>query len=134
MSVAGDLKMATRKTSKVWDYFELEGNGNILCKLCNVKSAYNNVTGAMRKHIQYRHVCVSWRLAKCQSCHTLQPAAAVRDLIRAVYSSKRRPTSVVVRDFQALFETVCLLVVISLLACDFSSCRACFFFQVQNRL
>ncbi len=51
--------MATRKTSKVWDYFELEGNGNILCKLCNVKSAYNNVTGAMRKHIQYRHVCVS---------------------------------------------------------------------------
>ncbi len=75
---------------------------------------------------------LAWRLAKakCQSCHTLtlQPAAAVRDPIRAVYSSKRRPTSVVVRDFQDLFETVCLLVVISLRACDFSSCRAGFFF------
>ncbi len=80
---------------------------------------------------------LAWRLAKakCQSCHTLQPAAAVRDPIRAVYSSKRRPTSVVVWDFQAFFETVCLLVtlVISLRACDFSSCRARFF-QVQNRL
>ncbi len=33
---------------------------------------------------------LAWRLAKakCQSCHTLQPAAAVRDPIRAVYSSK----------------------------------------------
>ncbi len=81
---------------------------------------------------------LAWRLAKakCQSCHTLQPAAAVRDPIRAIYSSKQRPTSVVVRDFQALFETVCLLVtlVISLHACDFSSCRVLFFFQVQNRL
>ncbi len=78
---------------------------------------------------------LAWRLAKakCQSCHTLQPAAAVRDPICAVYSSKRRPTSVVVQDFQALFENVCLLVVISLRACDFSSCRALFFFQVQNR-
>ncbi len=77
---------------------------------------------------------LAWRLAnasKCQSCHRLQPAAAVRDPIRAVYSSKRRPTSVVVRDFQALFETVCLLVVISLRACDFSSCRVLF---LQNRL
>ncbi len=72
---------------------------------------------------------LAWRLAKakCQSCHTLQPAAAVRDPIRAVYSSKRRPTSVVVRDFQDLFQTVCLFVVISLRACDFSSCRALFF-------
>ncbi len=78
---------------------------------------------------------LAWRLAKdkCQSCHTLQPAAAVRDPIYAVYSSKRRPTSVVVWDFQALFETVCLLVVIYLRACDFSSCRV-LFFQVQNRL
>ncbi len=34
---------------------------------------------------------LAWRLAKaskCQSCHTLQPAAAVRDPIHAVYSSK----------------------------------------------
>ncbi len=33
---------------------------------------------------------LAWRLAKakCQSCHTLQPAAAVRDPICAVYSSK----------------------------------------------
>ncbi len=71
---------------------------------------------------------LAWRLAKakCQSCHTLQPAAAVRDPIRAVYSSKGRPTSVVLRDFQALLETVCLLVAISLRACDFSSCRALF--------
>ncbi len=135
MSVAGgELKMTTRK---VWDYFELEGNGKVFCKLCNVKLAYNNFTGAMRNHIQYRHVsyALAWRLAKakCQSCHTPQPVAAVRDPIHAVYSSKRRPTSVVLRDFQDLFETVCLLVtlVISLRACDFSSCRALF---LQNRL
>ncbi len=104
--------MTMRKTSKVWDYFELEGNGKVLCKLCNVKLAYNNFTGAMRNHIQYRMYALARRLAKakCQSCHTLQPAAAVRDPIRAVYPSKRRPTSVVVRDFQALFETVCLFV------------------------
>ncbi len=123
MSVAAS---STRKTSEVWDYFELEGNGKVLCKLCNVKLAYNNFTGAMRNHIQYRHVCVSLEAsqAKCQSCQTLQPVAAVHDPIHAVYSSKRRPTSVVLRDFQALFETVCLLVtlVISLRACDFSSC------------
>ncbi len=121
--------MATRKTSKVWDYFELEGEWKYFCVNCVMSN---------RLTIMLLELCVSifntgmyalaWRLAKCQSCHTLQPAAAVRDLIRAVYSSKRRPTSVVVRDFQALFETVCLLVVISLLACDFSSCRACFFF------
>ncbi len=123
----GKLEMTTRRTSKVWDYFELEGNGKVVCKLCNVKLAYNNFTGAMRNHIQYRHVCVSL------SYSILQPAAAVRDPSHAVYSSKRRPTSVVVRDFQALFETVCLLV-ISLCACDFSSCRARFFFQVENRL
>ncbi len=102
------------------------------CKLCNVKLAYNNFTGAMRNHIQYTYA-LAWSLAKakCQSWHTLQPVAAVRDPIRAVYSSKRRPTSVVVRDFQALLETVCLLVFISLSACDFSSCRARF---LQNRL
>ncbi len=108
MSVAAS---STRKTSKVWDYFELEGNGKVLCKLCNVKLAYNNFTGAMRKLIIFNTgtYALAWRLAKakCQSCHTLQPAAAVRDPIRAVYSSKRRPTLVVVRDFQALFETVC---------------------------
>ncbi len=109
MSVAAS---STRKTSKVWDYFELEGNGKVLCKLCNVKLAYNNFTGAMRNHIQYRHVCVSLEASQSQMSNT-QPAAAVRDPIRAVYTSKRRPTSVVVRDFQALFETVCLLVVIS---------------------
>ncbi len=44
--------MTTRKTSKVWDYFELEGNGNVFCKLCNVKLAYNNFTGAMRNHMR----------------------------------------------------------------------------------
>ncbi len=35
---------------------------------------------------------LAWRLAKaskCQSCHTLQPAAAVRDPIHAVYSSNQ---------------------------------------------
>ncbi len=107
MSVAAS---STRKTSKVWDYFELEGNGKVLCKLCNVKLAYNNFTGAMRNHIQYTYALAwSQAKAKCQSCHTLQPAAAVRDPIRAVYSSKRRPTSVVVRDFQALFKlSACL--------------------------
>ncbi len=127
----GELKMTTQKTSKVWDYFELEGNGKVVCKLCNVRLAYNNSTGAMRNHIQYRHICVSLEASQSQQmsiCHTLQPDAAVRDPIHAVYSSKRRPTSVVVRDFQALFETVCLLVVISLRACNFSSCRVRFFF------
>ncbi len=58
--------MTTRKTSKVWDYFELEGNGKVLCKLCNVKLAYNNFTGAMRNHIQYRHVCVSLEASQSQ--------------------------------------------------------------------
>uniref|UniRef100_A0A671L3S2 BED-type domain-containing protein n=1 Tax=Sinocyclocheilus anshuiensis TaxID=1608454 RepID=A0A671L3S2_9TELE len=60
-------KMTTRKTSKVWDYFELEGNGKVLCKLCNVKLAYNNSTGAMRNHIQYRHVGVRLDLEASQS-------------------------------------------------------------------
>ncbi len=58
----GELKMTTRKTSKVWDYFELEGNGNVFCKLCNVKLAYNNFTGAMRNHIQYRHAGAPLRI------------------------------------------------------------------------
>ncbi len=81
--------MTTRKTSKVWDYFELEGNGKVLCKLCNVKLAYNNFTGAMRNHIQYRHVCVSLEASQSQmSIMSLQPAAAVHDPIHAVYSSK----------------------------------------------
>ncbi len=62
----GELKMTTRKTSKVWDYFGLEGNGKVLCKLCNVKMAYNNFTGAMRNHIQYRHVCVSLEASQSQ--------------------------------------------------------------------
>ncbi len=84
----GKLKMTTRKTSKVWDYFELEGNGKVLCKLCNVKLAYNNFTGAMRNHIQYRHVCVSLEASQSHVNHVIQPAAAVRDPIRAVYSSK----------------------------------------------
>ncbi len=69
----------------------LLGNGNVFCKLCNVKLAYNNFTGAMRNHIQYRHVCVSLEASQSQmsimSCHTLQPVAAVRDPIRAVYCS-----------------------------------------------
>ncbi len=121
MSVAAS---STRKTSKVWDYFELEGNGKVLCKLCNVKLAYNNFTGAMRNHIQYRHVCVSLEAAKakCQSCQHYKPALRSAILSALSIPSKRRPTSVVVRDFQALFETVCLLVVISLRACDFASC------------
>ncbi len=131
----GELKMTTRKTSKVWDYFELEGNGNVFCKLCNVKLAYNNFTGAMRNHIQYRHVCVNLEASRSQMSimsYTTTCRCGPRSYpIRDVYSSKRRPTSVVVRDFQALFETVCLLVVISLRACDFSSCRALF---LQNRL
>ncbi len=130
MSVAAS---STRKTSKVWDYFELEGNGNVFCKLCNVKLAYNNFTGAMRNHIQYRHVCVSLEASQSQMSimsHTTTCRCGPRSHPH-VYSSKRRPTSVVVRDFQALFETVCLLVVISLCACDFSSCRALF---LQNRL
>ncbi len=81
----GELK----KTSKVCDYFELEGNGKVLCKLCNVRLAYNNFTGAMRNHIQYRHVCVSLEASQSQmSIMSLQPAAEVRDPIRAVYSSK----------------------------------------------
>ncbi len=63
MSVAAS---STRNTSKVWDYFELEGNGKVLCKLCNVKLAYNNFTGAMRNHIQYRHVCVSLEASQSQ--------------------------------------------------------------------
>ncbi len=63
MSVAAS---STRKTSKVWDSFELEGNGNVFCKLCKVKLAYNNFTGAMRNHIQYRHVCVSLEASQSQ--------------------------------------------------------------------
>ncbi len=62
----GELKMTTRKTSKVWDYFELEGNWKVLCKLCNVKLAYNNSTGAMRNHILYRHVCISLEASQSQ--------------------------------------------------------------------
>ncbi len=129
----GELKMTTWKTSKVWDYFELEGNGKVLCKLCNVKLAYNSFTGAMRNHIQYRHVCVSLEASQSQMS-IMSYTTTCHDPIRAVYSSKRRPTSVVVQDFQALFETVCLLVVISLCACDFSSCRALFFFFVKCRI
>ncbi len=80
---------------------------------------------------------LAWRLAKakCQSCHVIHYnlPLRVRDPIRAIYSSKRRPTSVVVRDFQALFENCLLLVtlVISLHACDFSSCRVLFFFKCR---
>ncbi len=63
--IAASSKITTRKT-KVWDYFELEGNGKVLCKLCNVKLAYNNSTGAMRNHIQYRHVGVSLEASQSQ--------------------------------------------------------------------
>ncbi len=101
-----ELKKTTRKTSQVWDYFELEGNGKVVCELCKVRLAYNNSTGAMRSHTGT--YALAWRLAKarkCQSCHTLQHVAAVRDPIRAVYSSKRRPTSVVMRDFQNHLES-----------------------------
>ncbi len=113
--------MTTQKTSKVWDYFELEGNGKVVCKLCNVRLAYNNSTGAMRNHIQYRHVCVSLEASQSQQM-SIMSYTTTRHCSPRSHSSKRRQTSVVVRDFQALFETVCLFVVISLRACDFSSC------------
>ncbi len=128
MSVAAS---STRKTSKVWDYFELEGNGKVLCKLCNVRLTYNNFTGAMRNHIQCRHVCVSLEASQSQMSimsYTTTCRCDPRSYPR-VYSSKRRPTSVVLRDLQALLETVCLLVVISLCACDFSSSRALFLLE-----
>ncbi len=62
MSVAASSKWPRERP----DYFELEGNGNVFCKLCNVKLAYNNFTGAMRNHIQYRHVCVSLEASQSQ--------------------------------------------------------------------
>ncbi len=132
MSVAAS---STRKTSKVWDYFELEGNGNVFCKLCNVKLAYNNFTGAMRNHIQYRHVCVSLEASQSQMSimsYTNVTTCRWRSAIPSV------PSIPLNEDplrwwcgISRIFRTVCLLVVISLRACDFSSCRALF---LQNRL
>ncbi len=72
--------MTTRKTSKVWNYFELEGNGKVLCKLCNVKLAYNNFTGAMRNPIQYTYA-LAWSLAKPNVNHVIHYNLPLRSAI-----------------------------------------------------
>ena len=51
--------MTFRKTSAVWQYFDLENENKVVCRLCQNKLAYNHSTRAMHNHIQHRHVDVN---------------------------------------------------------------------------
>ena len=51
--------MASRKTSVVWRYFNLENENKVVCRLCQKQLAYNHSTGAMRNHIRLKHLDVN---------------------------------------------------------------------------
>ncbi len=72
MSVAAS---STRKTSKVWDYFEVEGNGNVFVNC--VMSNWLTITLLELCVIIFNTgmYALAWRLAKAkyQSCHTGKP-------------------------------------------------------------
>ncbi len=132
----GELKMTTWKTSKVWKYFELEWNGKS-CVNC-VMSDWFTIT-LQRCVIIFNTgiYALAWRLAKDNKCkrqHTLTlKALSHRTLSHSRCLFLEMKTRVGGgAGFPGSFRN-CLLVVISLRARDFSSCRA-HFFQVQNRL
>ncbi len=45
--------------SSVWQYFDEESDNKVMCRLCKQKLTYNHSTGAMRNHIQLRHLDVN---------------------------------------------------------------------------
>lgn len=44
--------------SAVWDHFDMDKDdtNKVVCRICNLKLAYNHSTSSMRNHLKFKHV------------------------------------------------------------------------------